>query len=263
MRSCVSPLVCRGRSASLVLLSHPVSNMLVALDREALKAKIHGIRYWTMHCVNLQRAGKLREFDSGYRRSQKKRRCCNGSAVECSGGRVLHHLCWADDLYAMAGTMEHVIRILQDMTNAIERLVMKWKEKSLAVVAGPSAEYKTGDKIVITSSKGRRWEWRVVEGLEAVGSWLDVLGCFEASLRHRLAKANSLFYGKKLLICDPKIPTKRRIHAFYSTCVAAALHGAGEWAYTQSMFQALRIWELSKLRRVFCLRRRPNESWVD
>ena len=34
-------------------------------------------------------------------------------------------------------------------------------------------------------------------------------------------------------------------------------------AKTQSMFQALRILELGKLRRVLCLRRRPNEVWVD
>ena len=34
-------------------------------------------------------------------------------------------------------------------------------------------------------------------------------------------------------------------------------------AYTQSMFHALRIWELGKLRRVLCLRRRRNETWVD
>ena len=59
---------------------------------------------------------------------------------------------------------------------------------------------------------------------------------------------------------DKLCPT---VEAFYSTCVPAALHGAGEWAYTQSMFQALRIWELGKLRRVLCLRRRPNEGWVD
>ena len=39
---------------------------------------------------------------------------------------------------------------------------------------------------------------------------------------------------------------------FYSTCAAAVLHGAGEWACTQSMFQALRIWELG-----------PNECWAD
>ena len=53
---------------------------------------------------------------------------------------------------------------------------------------------------------------------------------------HRISKANSMFYAKKALFCDPKLPVKRRIDAFYSTCVPAALHGAGEWAYTQSMF---------------------------
>ena len=71
---------------------------------------------------------------------------------------------------------------------------------------------------------------------------------------------SSLFHAKKSLLCDPKVPVKRRIHAFYSTCVAAALHGAGEWAYTQSMFQALRVWELGKLRRVLWLRRRTDET---
>ena len=76
-------------------------------------------------------------------------------------------------------------------------------------------------------------------------------------------QSNSMFYAKKALFCDPKLPVKRRIDAFYSTCVPAAIHGAGEWAYTQSMFQALRIWELVKLRRVLCLRKRPNECWVD
>ena len=35
------------------------------------------------------------------------------------------------------------------------------------------------------------------------------------------------------------------------------------WTYTQSMFQVLRFWELGKLRRVLCLRRRPNECWAD
>ena len=103
---------------------------------------------------------------------------------------------------------------------------------------------KPGDVVEIISNSGIRWIWRVVEGMEALGTWLDNRGCSEASMWHRISKANSMFYAKKALFCDPKLPVKRRIDAFYSTCVPAALHGAGEWAYTQSMFQALRIWEL-------------------
>ena len=55
----------------------------------------------------------------------------------------------------------------------------------------------------------------------------------------------------------------KRIDTFYSTCAPTVLHGAGEWAYTQGMFHSLRTRELGKLRRILCLRRRPNENWVD
>ena len=99
--------------------------------------------------------------------------------------------------------------------------------------------------------------------MEALGSWLDCRGCSETRMWHRISKGNSLFYAKKALFCDPKIPVCKRISAFYSTCVPTVLHGAGEWAFTQSMSQSLRSWELGKLRRDHCLRRRPNEGWVD
>ena len=131
------------------------------------------------------------------------------------------------------------------------------------MLLGHSTENKLGDVVEVISNSGRLWTWRVVEGMEALGTWLDNRGCSEASMWHRIPKANSMFYAKKALFCDPKLPVKRRIDAFYSTCVPAALHGAGEWAYIQSMFQALRVCELEKLRRVLCLRRRPNECWAD
>ena len=182
-----------------------------------------------------------------HRKAQKRRRGSSGEAVK-NEGRVLHHLCWADDLYAMAGTMDHLTRTLEDMTKAIERLGRRWKEKSLTIVAGPFTEYKPGDVVETISNSGRRWVWRVVEGMEARGTWLDNRGCSEASMCHRISEANSMFYAIEALFCDPKLPVKRRIDAFFSTWPPAALHGAGEWAYTQSMFQALRIWELGKLR---------------
>ena len=47
----------------------------------------------------------------------------------------------------MAGTMNHLTRIHEDKTNAIERLGMRWKEKSLTIVAGPFTAYKLGDTV--------------------------------------------------------------------------------------------------------------------
>ena len=192
-----------------------------------------------------------------YRKAQKRRRGPPGDE-----GQVLHHSCWADDLYAMAGTMNHLTRILEDMTSAIERLGMRWKEKCLTIVAVPFMEYKPGDVVEIISNNGIRWIWRVVEGTEALGTWLDNRGCSEAIMWHRISKANSMFYAKKALICDPKLPVKRRIDAFYSTCVPAALRGAGEWAYTQlcSRICAFGNW-VSFV--VSCACAGPNECLVD
>ena len=114
-----------------------------------------------------------------YRKAQKRHRGSSGDAVK-DEGQVLHHLCGADDLYAMAGTMNHLTRILEDMTNAIERLGMRWKEKSLTIVAGPFKEYKPGDVVEMISNSGKRWVWRVVEGMEALGTWLDNRGLFRS-----------------------------------------------------------------------------------
>ena len=251
------------------LLGAPMSPAFL-YARGARQGSVEGPDMWNQVLDNAlhEPAGRWESEGIGfmlakdYRKAHKKRRGPSGEAVK-DEGRVFHHLCWADDLFAMAGTTNHLTRTLEDMTNAIERLGMRWKEKSLTIVAGPFTEYKPGDVVEIISNSGKRWIWRVVEGMKALGTWLDNRGCSEASMWHRISKANSMLYAKKALFCDPKLPVKRRIDAFHSTCVLAALHGAGEWAYTQSMFQALRIWELGKLRRVLCLRRRPNEGWVD
>ena len=98
--------------------------------------------------------------------------------------------------------------------------------------------------------------------MEALGTWLDEKSRSEASVFTGSPRVMLCIFAKKALLCDPKIRVKKRIRAFYASCVSSVLHGAGERAYTQSMMQALRIWELGKLRCVLCLRRRPGESWV-
>ena len=112
--------------------------------------------------------------------------------------------------------------------------------------------------IEIVSNSGIRWIWRVVEGMEALGR-RTIVAARRPACGTESPKQTPCFYAKKALLCDPKLPVQRRIHAFYSTCAAAVLHGAGEWAFTQAMFPALRIWEIGKLCRVLD----PNECWAD
>ena len=183
--------------------------MLVVLDKVVLKDQTCGIKFWTSHSENLLLDGNLRRFGfklaADYCRLRKRRRRAH-PAEDMNGTEepVLHHLCWADDLYAMAGSIEHLIRNLTDMTNAVEDLDMRWKEKSLKIVAGPYTDFRPGQKIEIVSKRGRKYIWHVTEGMKALGTWLDSRGCSETSMWHRISKGNSLFYAKKGLFCDPK-----------------------------------------------------------
>ena len=99
--------------------------------------------------------------------------------------------------------------------------------------------------------------------MEALGTWLDNRGGSETSLWHRISKGNSMFYAKKTLFCDPKTrstnaltPSTLRVYLLYFMALENGHIRRG-------MFHSLRTWELGKLRRILCLRRRPHENWVD
>ena len=197
-----------------------------------------GDRYWTTHCGNLQHGGKVKVLDFDLRLTIAEHRR-DGRAllgmVEFFTICVVPMTCvqWLSQ-------MERLSRTLKDMTDSIDRLGMQWKEKSLAMVAGPYTSYKAGEEIEITSSNGKKWKCRVVDGMEALGTCFDARGCSEAGPWHRIAKANSLFHANQRLLCDPKIPVKRRIHAFLVNVRGSSAAWCRRTGYTQSVFQALR-----------------------
>ena len=200
-----------------------------------------------------------------YCKAQKRCRGSPGEAVK-DEDRVLHHLCCADDdVYAMAGTTHHLTRILEDMTNAIERLGMRWKGQSLTIVVGPFTEYKAGDVVEIISNSGKRWVWRVVRGHGGTGYVAGQSRLLRGQLVAQNLQRQLHVLREEGFVLRSQTAGQEAygIDAFHSTCAPAALHGAGELDYTQSMLQALRTWELVKLRRVLCLRRRPNECYAD
>ena len=124
-----------------------------------------------------------------YRRLwEKSRRSLTREDMNGTEDLVLYHLCWADDLYAMGGSIEHLIRILTDTTNAVEDLDMKWKEKSLKIVAGPCTKHKPGQTVEIVSKRGKRFVWHVTEGMVALGTWLDDRQDLEGDLHGSLRR---------------------------------------------------------------------------
>ena len=119
------------------------------------------------------------------------------------------------------------------------------------IVAGPYTEYKPGDVVEIVGNSGRRWVWRVVEVL---GAWLDSRSCSEASLWHRISKANSMFHEKNWWSRGVFMPFTRHV---LLRCFMVLVDGP-----TRSRcFRQCASGHLANF--VECLRRRPDECWAD
>ena len=98
--------------ARINLLGAPMS-LAFMCARGARQGSVEGPDMWNQVLDNALRepAGRWESEGIGFMlakdyREAKKRRGPSGEAVK-DEGRVLHHLCWADDLYAMAGTVWH------------------------------------------------------------------------------------------------------------------------------------------------------------
>ena len=101
-------------STRINLPGAPMSPALL-YARGARQGSLEGPDMWNQVLDNALRepAGRWESEGTGFmlakdcRKAQKRRRGSSGDAVK-DDGRVLHHLCWADDLYAMSGTMNHL-----------------------------------------------------------------------------------------------------------------------------------------------------------
>ena len=191
---CALPRESSDLKGRINLLGAPMSSPF-AYDRGARQGSVEGPDMWNqvLDCALREPAARWEAEGIGFKlateyRRKKYRRTYSEEDTKGKGDPALHHLCWADDLYAMAGSIEHLIRILTDMTNAVEDLDMRWKEKSLKTVAGPYTDYRPGQTIEIVSKRGRKYIWHVTEGMEALGGTI---------MWHRISKGNSFYYGQK------------------------------------------------------------------
>ena len=133
----------------------------------------------------------------------------------------------------------------------------------MKIVAGPYTEYRPGQTIEIVSKRGKKYTWHVTEGMEALGTWLDSRGCSERVCGTGSPRATPYFMRRR-----PSSVTRRSLYAnaslhftqpVYLQCFMVQENGRLHKVCSNRCV----LWELGKLRRVLCLRRRPNEGWVD
>ena len=217
--------------------------MLGSLARAVWRGLIYGTRCWTMRFGNLLHVGKLMEsaFDMQRITAERRRKDASSDAVD-NGGRVLHHLCWANDLYSMSGKMVRLTRDVEDMTTSIEWFGMQWKE-------GP--HYCCGDIRRVDDGFGAWWKaWRrwarglILVVVQRLPAGTESLKATSSSLQRKLCFVIPRFLWRGVIM-----PSTGRVLRWFMELANGRTRSPCFKRCASGVF--------------LCLRRRTNETWVD
>ena len=137
----------------------------------------------------------------------------------------------------------------------------QWKESSLQVMAGGDANL-TDIAHIRYMQQDRAYTFVAVDRMLILGEMIDNRGCTATSIEYRLSKAEGHFWANSKTLCAPA-PVIKKLDAWCQGPQASALHGASTWHLTGELLHKLWSWELKWLRKVFRLRRRPDEAYHD
>jgi Reverse transcriptase (RNA-dependent DNA polymerase) len=166
---------------------------------------------------------------------------------------------WADDLYLVSSSSDHVARMFSILSSEIAALKLSWKPSALEVLCNHTDDIVT--EFVWPSCFGPCTFKRVAK-LGVLGTVLDSSGSTSTSIRARM----SVVYGKwatlRPYFVSRRVPLVARVRKWYETLGRCFLFGAGGWTMTDEHIRMIDRFEKGFLRHMLCRARGPDESYI-
>ena len=170
---------------------------------------------------------------------------------------------WADDTFWIATSFHDAAIMTQELTYAINDSCFTWKGDSLSFLANDSAleQWPPGlltDRFYALGRDLCPFTFHRVDEMPALGVLLDRTGSTTRAVEHRVCAGFAHFYARELQFTCRRVSLRKRVLRLFSTVAKSALWGAGGWVISQSLLQRLETVELTLLRRMLSLPRRPG-----
>eukprot|EP00973_Karenia_brevis_P086506 11997260-Karenia_brevis.AAC.1 len=134
---------------------------------------------------------------------------------------------------------------------------LRWKSSELSFM--PGSNFQDIGDIGLILPDGKKAVLQHKRQIEVLGIMLDQRGSTEASMEHRLAKAEGAYGLIAHQLKNKRIPVKERLLAWSKGPVASAIYGGGGWHLSSRNLGILRRWE-NKHVRAFLKFKRLNDD---
>ncbi len=123
------------------------------------------------------------------------------------------------------------------------------------------APEQSSNTSISINQQGEILKYIPVQNLHLLGELFDPAGSTQVSVEHRLALADAKYF-REAKVFQARGPVIPRLRAWHSSAGTSATFGCGSWHLSQTLLHDLRSWELRSLRRMFKMRRKPEESYM-
>lgn len=174
----------------------------------------------------------------------------------------LTHLIWADNIYLFASSEFTLHQMVWDVTDVLERAGLRWKKKSLEILA--TLDLERPFRISVADDEfGGRQSMIVPEKDEiiALGCKVNRKGSSMAAAEHRISIAEKKYWASKKEYGDD-VPMDVRMQRFAQRLIPVVLHCSDGWTWHQRLALKIRSWESKMLRRITRIFKKNDEDFV-
>ena len=174
------------------------------------------------------------------------------------GGRRYTHAVWADNIWLFDHCPCNLKKMMQSLTAVLALHHLRWKPDSLCYMASVKSELvdmMVDDGIDVLKVPN-------VDSMEVLGVRLNKTGATTPSFQHRASRADKAFWSDKRALTCRSLSLQARFQRYAERIVPRMLHGCGSWAWSQSLYQSIAVWEGRALRRIVGAGRRSDEDWL-
>ena len=169
---------------------------------------------------------------------------------------------WADNVWLFGSSEHGLAKMIGILVKTMEWWGLKPKASSL--------EYLT------TAPGGHPEQWAVgepngdamlafhrVHTMAVLGGLVSDTGKDLEAVEARLAAGSRAFWADSAALRNTQAGTKARLDRWRARVVGVGLYLGGTWTLTRGVARRLKVWESWTLRRLYAMRRRPGETFVD
>ena len=175
----------------------------------------------------------------------------------------VHHTCscmWADNFWIMSHSKEHLEQMLKDLIEGAGKVDVEPKPASLWWTSTYASEEKSD--MILGNGKGC-YKFPFEDEFKVLGCAMNRQGKTCDAAEERVQPANKAFWKDIMIYKSKDVPLKVKMSASSGPCVCCLFLWNRKLIVDTADIGKIEGWETKTMTRLFRLKRRKDETWVE